>query len=119
MRARFAMRECICDLHASVRIAVWVIFHSHVLPLPSGHKVRGSPEELLEMAKQTMLKREDVEVIDWWGPGVSPEGRRLRIRMDQKSLIAKSLDVGPGGREQTIPQYRLSRGQEAEAPKGK
>lgn len=105
---------------ACVCVGLWFIcaVRTHAC-MPSGHKVRGSPEELLELAKQTMLKREDVEVIDWWGPGVSPEGRRLRIRMDQKSLTAKSLDVGPGGREQAIPQRRLSRGDEVEAAEGK
>jgi len=69
------------------------------------HNVRGPPEQLLRLARETnkQISLEDIEAIDWWGPDISPDGRKLRMRMDRKNLISRVLDVTPGGRAQAIP----------------
>ncbi len=54
-----------------------------------------------------MIPLEDVEAIDWWGPKLSPQGRRLRMRMDRVDLTSGALDVLPGGRGPAVaPQFR-------------
>lgn len=102
---------CACTRH----------FFILLLFLP-GHAIRGTPEEVIQMARETPdLDVEDVWGLDWWGPtGLSYRGKvgvhgplfcwyathtklhaslqMLHIRMDDASLTAADLDVSAGGR---------------------
>ncbi len=76
----------------------------------AGHRQRGTPDELLKLAEETVIPPQDVEAIDWWGPSLSPQGRRLRMRMDRADLTSDTLDVLPGGRDAAVrPLLRTER----------
>ena len=71
--------------------------------LVPGHRVRGTPEDLLAMAAATRVDPDDVLGFDWWGSSVSHRGKELHMSMDRKELTAKDLDVTAGGRTGVRP----------------
>ena len=73
-----------------------------------GHSVRGTPEELIKMAKASPnVPAEDVWGLDWYGPKtLSHRGKLLHMRMDDASLVAADLDVSAGGRTSAFERQR-------------
>lgn len=71
-----------------------------------GHRVRGTPEELMKEARaQPRIDPDDVVWLDWWGESLSHRNKMLHITMDNPEL-AGDLDITPGGRVPTVPSVQ-------------
>eukprot|EP00697_Spironema_sp_BW2_P004194 gnl/Spiro4/15685_TR8432_c1_g1_i1.p1 gnl/Spiro4/15685_TR8432_c1_g1~~gnl/Spiro4/15685_TR8432_c1_g1_i1.p1 ORF type:complete len:628 (-),score=201.29 gnl/Spiro4/15685_TR8432_c1_g1_i1:41-1651(-) len=78
--------------------------------LVRGHDVRGSREQLLELAHtRPPIARADIVDLDWWGDTLSYRGRALHMRMDKRDLVAPFLDVSTHGRTgDSLPDVAMS-----------
>lgn len=77
--------------------------HEQILKrLVPGHRVRGTPEELLAKAAETVVDPDNVGSFDWWGDSLSYCAKALHMRMDRRDLVAPNLDTTPGGRTQLV-----------------